>query len=305
MMSVPLGASPLTVSQIGMGCVTFGREIDETSSFKILDHAFERGITLYDTAAAYAEGESERVLGSWLTKRPHRQELVVATKVHGVLTKQHVVASAEASLGRLRTDVIDLFQLHHWDDKTPLDETWAGLEQLLAQGKVRAVGCSNWIAWQLAKSLIMLAPEQRHSMSAIQPPYNLVQRDIETDVLPLCADQNLGVLSYSPLAAGFLTGKYGRGETIPPGTRFDVIPGHQPIYFNPTGFAALDRLQQVSKTEGKPLAHLALAWVFRQPAITSVLIGARHVDQIEQAFDALNDNLDDSVVQQLSGTVAT
>jgi len=288
----PLGKTGLQVSSIGMGCVTFGREIGPGTSFRVLDHALELGLTLFDTAEAYAAGASETVLGEWIAARGVRERIVLATKVRGTLTRERVIGSAEESLERLRTDHIDLFQLHSWDDETPLEETMEGLDRLVRQGKVRHVGCSNWMAWQLCKSLLLSRDSGIVRMQSVQPPYNLVQREIERDMLPLCADQHIGVLSYSPLAAGFLTGKYRRGGEVPKGTRFDVIPGHQRIYFTDHGFATLEGLETVSRESGRSMIQLSLAWALGRPGITSVLIGARSTDQVDQAFIAERDGLD-------------
>jgi aryl-alcohol dehydrogenase-like predicted oxidoreductase len=287
-----LGDTDLQVSSIGMGCVTFGREINRDMSFQVLDRAMERGMTLFDTAEAYAQGASETVLGEWIVDRGIRDRIVVATKVSGALTKDRIISSAEESLRRLQIDVIDLFQLHIWEDETPLDDTMHGLHTLVESGKVRYVGCSNWAAWQLAKSLLLCQALGLQRMRSVQPPYNLVEREIELDLLPLCRDQQIGVISYSPLAAGFLTGKYKRGQQVPKGTRFDVIPEHQPLYFTDHGYAALHRLERAAKQSGRPMVQLALAWTLNQPNITSVLIGARNTDQVDQAFEAAQSNLD-------------
>lgn len=281
-----LGRTGFRVSSIGMGCVTFGREIDESASMQVLDRAWERGIRLFDTAAAYASGGSETVLGKWLHSRGHRHECVVATKVTGTLTRDRILRSAEESLQRLQVDCIDLFQLHVWDAKTPLEETLDALNELYQSGRVRAIGCSNWQAWQLAKALLISQQEGWVRLQSVQPPYNLVLRSIEAELLPLCRDQQIGVLSYSPLGAGFLSGKYRPQETVPTGTRFDVIPGHQPIYFTSQGYAVLRRLETVSKETGYAMTQLALAWVLSKRDITSVLIGARNIDQVDQAFAA-------------------
>jgi 1-deoxyxylulose-5-phosphate synthase len=296
-----LGDTDLQVSSIGMGCVTFGREIDRAASFEVLDRALNRGITLFDSAEAYAQGASERVLGEWIADRGVRDRIVLATKVSGVLTKERVFSSAEESLRRLRIEQIDLFQLHVWDGDTPLDETLEALNSLVESGKVRAVGCSNWCAWQLAKSLLLCQGSGLQRIQSIQPPYNLVQRDIEADLLPLCADQRVGVISYSPLAAGFLTGKYGRGKPVPKGTRFDVIPGHQPIYFTEQGYAVLDRLERAAEQSGHSMFQLALAWTLKQSPVTSMLIGARNTAQVDQAFEAERVQLDDELLALLMG----
>jgi 1-deoxyxylulose-5-phosphate synthase len=286
-----LGHSQLTVSSIGMGCVTFGREIDTQSSLPIMDHAFEHGITLLDTAEAYAQGASESVVGEWLSSRNRRDQIVLATKVNGTLTRERIVSSTEASLKRLQTDRIDLLQTHVWDDSTPLEETLEAMTTLVQQGKVRYIGCSNYDASQLVAALALSDKSELTRLTSVQPPYNLVQREIETDLLPLCSDKNVGVISYSPLAAGFLTGKYRRGQAVSPGSRFDVIPGHQDIYFTERGYQVLDELDDSARTTGQSHVQLALSWVFSQPNVTSVLIGARNTSQIDQAIDALSSSV--------------
>lgn len=300
-----LGNTNLRVSSIGMGCVTFGREIDRNISFAVLDHALERGITLFDTAAAYAEGGSETVLGEWIAEGGVRERMVLATKVSGTLTRERVIRSAEESLRRLKTDRIDLFQLHSWDDETPLIETLEALDALVQQGKVRHVGCSNWMAWQLCKGLLLVQQDGIAHMQSVQPPYNLVQRGIEPDLLPLCADQGIGVISYSPLAAGFLTGKYRRDQEVPKGTRFDVIPGHQSIYCTDHGYAVLDRVEEVAEESGRSIVQLALAWVLGRPGITSVLIGARSKAQVDQAFEAEEAGLDNGLRERLDDVASS
>lgn len=283
-----LGHSPLSVSSIGMGCVTFGREIDSHSSLQIMDHAFEHGITLFDTAEAYAQGASETVVGEWLNSRNRREQIVLATKIGGELTRERIVSSTEASLKRLQTDRIDLLQTHAWDKSTPLEETLEALTILVNQGKVRYVGCSNYDASQLAAALTLSGQSELTRLTSVQPPYNLVQRDIESELLPLCIRENIGVISYSPLAAGFLTGKYRPGHPVTPGSRFDVIPGHQPIYFTEHGYQVLERLDESARTTGLSHVQLALSWVFRQPSVSSVLIGARNTLHVDQALDALS-----------------
>jgi aryl-alcohol dehydrogenase-like predicted oxidoreductase len=249
-----------------------------------MDHAFEQGITLFDTAEAYAQGASERVVGEWMKTRHSRDKVVLATKISGLLTRHRIVASAEASLKRLQTDRIDLLQTHVWDESTPLEETLGALTTLVQQGKVRHIGCSNYSAPQLEAALALSNTAGFSRLVSVQPPYNLVQRNIEADLLPLCAAENIGVISYSPLAAGFLTGKYRQGAAIPSGTRFDVIPGHQNIYFTEHGYQVLEKLDAESEATGQSHVQLALSWVLDQPGITSVLIGARNIDQIDQAI---------------------
>ena len=282
----PLGQTDLHVSSIGLGCVTFGREIEAADAFAVMDRAVERGINLFDTAEAYAAGASEEVVGQWLCARSARDEIVLATKVAGAQTREHILASAEDSLRRLQTDRIDLFMVHNWDDDTPLEETIAALDTLVQQGKTRCVGCSNYDADQLAQALDQAASLGAAQMEATEPNYNLVVRDIEEALLPLCASRQIGAITYSPLGAGFLTGKYRRGGEVPTGTRFDVIPGHQDIYFKDEFFDVVEGLRAKAAETGRSMIDLALAWTIGQPGVTSVLVGARGTDKIDQAFAA-------------------
>ena len=295
-----LGQTKLEVGSIGLGCVTFGREIDQDASFEILDHAIEHGINLLDTAAVYAAGGSEKVLGNWMSSRDARDEVVLATKVTGTLTKEQIICSVEGSLQRLGTDRIDLLQLHGWDNETPIEETLESLSVLVSQGKVRYVGCSNWSEDQLGRGLLLShGNSEMARLDSVQPPYNLVQRGIEPDTLQLCRDQQVGVISYSPLAAGFLAGKYIRGDEVSAGTRFELIPGHQSIYFTNEGFDVLENLRQIAKSADQSMIALALAWVFSRSGVTSVLIGARTTAHIDQAFAAEALSRQDSISEWL------
>ena len=281
-----LGRTDLRVSSIGLGCVTFGRELDEAASFAVMDHARARGINLLDTAEAYAAGASETVVGSWLKARHARDEMVVCTKVSGNLTRERIVTSAEASLRRLQVDTVDLFQLHRFDPGVSFGEMLEGLYEVVQKGYARYIGCSNWAAWQLAKALWQQDVHGWPRFESIQPMYNLVDRSIEKELLPLCADQTIGVLSYSPLGAGFLTGKYRKDAPLPEGARFERLPGHQPLYFTDTGWRVLEGLRAQSAQAGISMAHLAMAWAIGQPGITCVLVGARATAQVDQAFEA-------------------
>jgi 1-deoxyxylulose-5-phosphate synthase len=281
-----LGRSDLKISSIGLGAVTFSREIDESRAFAIMDHAVERGINLIDTAEAYNKGGSESVVGSWLKASGKRDKVVLATKLIPPLTATRIPSAVEASLHRLQTDVIDLYQIHAFDKNTPLDESLAALAQLVTAGKVRYLGCSNFAAWQLCKALWRADVQGLPRLESVQPNYSLAIRDIEKELLPLCADQAIGVLSYSPLGAGFLTGKYSKSWSAPPGTRFDIIPDHWAIYDNPTSMARMEKLRAKAEETGRSMVQLALAWVFGQPGITSTLIGCRTIAQVDQAFEA-------------------
>lgn len=286
-----LGRSDLKVSSIGLGAVTFSREIDEATAFTIMDHAVERGINLFDTAEAYNKGGSETVVGNWLKTSGKRDKVVLATKLIPPLTAERIPQAAEASLRRLQTDVIDLYQIHAFDKNTEMDESLAALGKLVEQGKVRYLGCSNFAAWQLCKALWRADLHGWPRLEAVQPNYNLAIRDIEAELLPLCADQEIGVISYSPLGAGFLSGKYSKSWSAPKGTRFDIIPDHWEIYENPTSMNRMEQLRAKAAETGRSMVQLALAWVLGQPGITSTLIGSRNTAQIDQAFDAASAGL--------------
>lgn len=295
-----LGDSALTVSAVGLGCVTFGREISADMAFAIMDHAAAQGITLFDTAEAYAAGASEQIVGRWLKARNCRDRVVLTTKVTGALTRRRILNSADSSLHRLQTDRLDLFLLHRWDPDTPLDETLEALESLVAAGKTRYVGCCNYTAAQVGQALALQERRGWRRLTAIQSNYNLAVRDIECDLLPLCARKHIGVISYSPLGAGFLTGKYRSGAPVPKGTRFDIIPGHQDIYFSEARFRVMEGLRAQAEALGVSMAHLAMAWVFGQLGIDSVLVGARNTAHLDTALAARNFFLPPPVRQALN-----
>lgn len=296
----PLGKSDLWVSSIGMGCVTFGREIDEAASFQLMDRALERGITLFDTAEAYAEGRSEEVVGSWLASRRVRDQIVLATKVTPPLSRQRMVQAVEDSLRRLQTDVIDLYQLHAFDVNTPLEESLDALDAMVKQGKVRHIGCSNFAAWQLCKALWKAEVKGWAPLVSVQPNYNVAIRAIESELLPLCADQQIGVITYSPLGAGFLTGKYNQSWVAPQGSRFDIRPSHWKVYENESAMRRMEGLRTLAQESGISMVQLALAWVIGQPGVTSVLIGGRTPGQVDQAFAAEEAGLSPEMRQAIS-----
>jgi aryl-alcohol dehydrogenase-like predicted oxidoreductase len=192
----------------------------------------------------------------------------------------------EASLKRLRTDYLDLYMLHRWDPNVPLEETLEALDRLVQQGKTRTIGCSNYMAWQLCRGLWLSELKGWARFQAVQNGYSVVRRDIERELLPFCAYAKVGLVTYSPLGAGFLTGKYFRDGAVPPGTRFDVLPGHQTIYFDDARWSVMEGLRAKADELGLPMAQLALAWVITQSGITSVLIGARDIAHIDNAFAA-------------------
>jgi aryl-alcohol dehydrogenase-like predicted oxidoreductase len=312
MQTRPLGSTGITVPRLGLGCATFGREIDQDTCFAIMDAAFERGIRLFDTAEAYGGGQarlyrktvlgvdderevsgemhsSEKIVGRWLHSRGVRDQIILVTKVTTNFTPQHVAQAIHASLDRLQTGFVDIYLYHQFDPNTPLDEAAHAAAAVRRRGFARAIGCSNYNAAQLAAALDASRAAGVAPFEVIECNYNLAVRDIETGVLPLAQREALGVITYSPLGAGFLTGKYTPDRSqIPPGTRFDVIPGHVDIYFSERNFALAERLRALSTRAGIPATQLALAWVLHNPAIDTVLVGARSVAHLDNAVAALS-----------------
>src|SRR5208282_143305 len=236
---VRLGRSGLKVPRVRMGTLTFGREADEETCFQLLDRFLELGGNFIDTSDIYGMGASEEIIGNWLKKRGTRDKIVLATKVYQTtgpgpndygLSRLHIQQAVEASLRRLQTEVIDLYQIHWWDPNTPIEETMEALNDLVRNGTVRYLGCSNVAAWQLSKSLHVA---ERHNWSrfvSIQPCYNALNRSIENEVLPLCRDEGIGVIPYHIMAGGMLTGKYRREQPMPKGARFGVFRIYQKLY---------------------------------------------------------------------------
>jgi 1-deoxyxylulose-5-phosphate synthase len=292
-----LGRTGLKVSDICLGTMQFGWTASAETSHAIMSRAIELGCNFFDTADIYSAwaaeshpGKSEEIIGDWLQSGAvRRDELILATKVRGKmgprptdqgLSRHHILAAVEASLRRLRTDYIDLYQVHAPDPETPLDETLAALDNLVQRGLVRYIGCSNFPAWLLTKSLWLSEVRHWASFVSVQPHYNLVHRaEFERELQPLCLDQGVGVIPYSPLAAGFLTGKYKRDEPSPASPRKEGI---ETRHFSDKKFAALDVLGQVAAEHEASMAQTAIAWVLANPAVSSAIIGANTIAQLEE-----------------------
>lgn len=283
-----LGKTGLWVSELCMGCMTFGGETDEKTSIAMVERCLEAGINFFDTANVYTGGRSEEILGKAL--RPYRDQVVIATKVRARvaegpngegLSRYHIMQQVEASLRRLQTDVIDLYQVHSWDENTPLEETLSTLNDLVRQGKVRYIGCSNFAAWQLCKALWLSDKHGWARFDSIQPRYNLIDRVVEMEILPLCQAEGVGVMVYSPLAGGILTGKYRPGEPPPPGTRAAENPWFVERRAKPHNLERAQRIVEVLQQFGRPLVQTAIAWTISHPAVTCAIIGARHMEQLE------------------------
>ncbi len=296
-----LGRSGLSVSELCLGAMTFGRESSEATSRELLDRFVAAGGNFIDTADGYSRGLSEEIIGRWLRGR-RRDDLVIATKVRfGTeegpnrqgLSRKHILAAVEASLRRLQTDYIDLYQVHMWHQPTPLDETLGALDQLVRDGKVRYIGVSNFAGWQLQRALDLSRQMGWAAFISLQPLYNLLDRESEWELLPLCQAEGLGVIPWSPLRGGWLSGKYRRGMAGPPeGTRVQRAEEQRwseawGAYNNERTWAVIDALLAVAAEAGRTPAQVALRWVSQRPGVTAPIIGARTVGQLEENLGAV------------------
>lgn len=284
-------------SRIGLGTATFGREIDKAGSFALMDHALAGGVNHFDTAAAYSKGESERIIGEWLaSRRPAPGTLLVPTKVWPPYTPETVRASAEQSLRRLKVEVLDLLYFHKWEDAAADPAVLAEMQRLIDEGKVRGVGASNFDAEQLGRTLALQKRAGYAPFQALQNNNNYAVRHVDEALRRVCAAENIAVITFSPLGAGFLTGKHRHG--VAPGSRFDLVKNNPKIYFNEENERRLDRLHAVAARFGVPPAVLAMAWALHQPGVASVLVGGRTPSQFDQGFDGLAVN-DPEIWRQL------
>jgi aryl-alcohol dehydrogenase-like predicted oxidoreductase len=305
MKSKRMGRTGLKVSEVCLGTMTFGMQCDEATSFAIMDTASELGVDFFDTADGYpmggtldTVGATEAIVGKWLRGRRH--QIVLATKCwvpmgarpnDGGLSRKHIFDAVEASLRRLQTDYIDLYQAHAPDPDTPLDETLRAFDDLVHQGKVRYIGCSNFKAWLLATALAISVQHDLARFDCVQPRYNILFREIENELIPLCHHNGIGMIAYNPLAGGFLTGKYQAGAQPSRETRFGFLSGrahsiYHKRYWQEAQFAAVDHLQHYFAERGKLLTQVAIAWVLAQPDITSAIVGATSAAQLRLSLPA-------------------
>lgn len=299
-----LGTTGLEVSRLCLGTMTFGLQCDEETSRRILDKAADAGVTFLDTADVYplgggleAVGRTEEILGRWLAG--HREDFVVATKCVGATgrhpwdrgaSRKHVLAAADASLRRLGTDYLDLYQLHAPDPDTPIEESLGALEDLVRAGKVRYAGCSNFPAWRLTLALGAARAGAGVRFASVQPRYNLLFRMIERELLPLCAAEGVAVIPYNPLAGGLLSGRHDRSAPPPPGSRFALGGAgvlYQERYWHDEQFDTVAALAALATEIGVALPTLALAWVLAQPSVTSPIIGASRPEQLDATLAAV------------------
>jgi aryl-alcohol dehydrogenase-like predicted oxidoreductase len=309
-----MGNTGLRVSELCLGAMTFGREADEPSSHKMLDRFVEAGGNFIDTADVYSKGVSEQVIGHWL-KGKRRDDFVIATKVRfpmsdGLndvgLSRKHIVSGVAASLRRLNTDYIDLYQVHNWDNVTPLEETLSTLDRLVQDGKVRYVGVSNYCGWQLQKAIDLSRHMRWEVFSCLQPLYNLLDRSTEWELIPVCEREGLGVIPWSPLRGGWLSGKFQRGMTAPTeGTRIKTAEEQGwseswSKYNNEHTWTVIDTLCAIANESGKAPAQVALNWLLQRPGVTAPIIGARNMSQLESNLGASGWNLSDEQMSRLN-----
>lgn len=303
-----LGNTGLRVSELCLGTMTFGEgfygiaEVDQKGSTALVKRALDGGINFLDTADIYARGQSELILGQALKDLGvSRDEVVLATKACGPmsdaaaegkgdvnnlgLSRKHIIASCEASLKRLGTDHIDLYQIHAWDDATPLEETMRALDDLVRSGKVRYIGCSNLYAWQVIAANAVAKEAGGTPFVSLQAYYSMVGRDLENELLPMCHHQGMGVMVWSPLASGFITGKYRRGQADPDGSRrttFDFPPVDRE-----RGYDLIEELDKIAKEKDATIPQLALSWLLHQEGISTLIVGAKKMEQLESNLAAV------------------
>ena len=317
METINLGRSGLKVSRLCLGCMTYGQAdpkkyphagwtLDEAASRPFIKQALEQGINFFDTADMYGFGSSEEVLGRAIRDFSARDELVVATKVWAPigngpngkgLSRKHIMDAIDGSLKRLGTDYVDLYQIHRWDYDTPIEETMEALHDVVKAGKVRYLGASSMYAWQFSKAQYTATLNNWTPFISMQPQYNLVNREEEREMLPLCEDMGVGVIPWSPLARGFLAGNRSGSGGATDRAKTDQLA--QGMYYQPEDFAIVDRLASVAKARGVPVMQVALAWVLSKPSVTAPIIGASKPGHLEDAIAALDIRLSDAEISLL------
>ncbi|MGC2419048.1 MAG: aldo/keto reductase [Candidatus Acidiferrales bacterium] len=313
-----LGNTGLRVSRLCLGTMTFGYQCDEATSFAILDRASEKGITFLDSSDVYPlggglerAGRTEEIIGKWI--RGKRHDWVIATKCFGATgpqpfhagnNRRHILDAIDASLRRLGTDYIDLYQLHGYDPEVTTDETLGALDAIVRAGKVRYIGCSNYLAYQLARAIGRSDARGFARFVSVQPRYNLLFREFERELFPLCVEEGIGVIPYNPIAGGLLTGKHDRTKPPSEGTRFAfggrVSQLYQDRYWKDKIFDSVDALKRVADEAGISLTAMSVAWVLAQPWVTSPIIGASRPDQLDATVAALDLALDAGLLAKLN-----
>jgi len=308
----------MAVSRLCLGTMTFGYQCDQDQSFAILDAAAEHGISFLDTADAYPSGgrledngRTEEIVGQWIADRGARDDVVLATKFFAPMGRQrwnrggsrkHIMDAIDASLRRLQTDYVDLYQIHFPDPFTPIEETLSALDDLVRVGKVRYIGCSNFEAWRLARANGVATAEGLRRFDSVQPRYSLLFRSYEQDLFELCALDDIAVIPYNPLAGGLLTGKHRQDAGPTEGTRFTsgtAAERYQARYWQDQQFETVEGFRAIATDAGIPMVELAIAWVLANQAITSPIVGASRPEQLQAPVAALDRTLDDDLLARL------
>ncbi|WP_229115397.1 aldo/keto reductase [Halapricum desulfuricans] len=307
-----LGSTGLEVSRLALGCMNFGSEAewmidDREQSFEIIDRAIDLGINVLDTANVYSTGESEEIVGEAVASH-RRDELVIATKVFGEmhdgpngqgLSRKHIIDQAHASLDRLGVDYIDLYQIHRWDENTPIEETLSALTHLVDEGIVRYLGASTMAGWQFSKALYTADIEGYERFVSMQPEYNAVDRHEEANLLPICAEEDVGVIPWSPLAGGFLTGKYER-DADPDEDLRAATDEYTRNRFTEENWDVLEEIRAIAEERDATPAQVSLAWLLEQDVVTAPIIGPRRIDHLEENVAAVDLELSDEEVQRIA-----
>ena len=313
---VRLGPTGLQVSRLCLGTMTFGLQCDEPTAAAILDRAADGGIDFLDTADVYplggdlaTQGRTEEIVGRWLEGK--RDRFVLASKCFGRTgpapfdagnSRRHIMDAVEASLRRLRTDYLDLYQLHGYDPQTPIDETLTALDDLVRQGKVRYIGCSNFLTYQLVRAVGRSELLRITRFATVQPRYNLLFRQIEREMLPFCLEDGVGVIPYNPIAGGLLSGKHNRGSEPAEGGRFtlgNAAQTYQDRYWHDREFATVEQIGELAGEAGIDMVSLAVAWVLANPAVTAPIVGASKPEQLDASLAALETPLDPELKSRL------
>jgi aryl-alcohol dehydrogenase (NADP+) len=311
-----LGRSGLQVSRLCLGTMTFGLQSDEATGFAIMDRAAEAGVDFLDTSDAYplggdlaSRGRTEEIIGRWMADK--RDRFIIATKCFAPTgpapfdagnSRKHIMSAVEASLRRLQTDYIDLYQLHGYDQNTPIDETLSALDDLVHSGKVRYIGCSNFLTYQMVRAIGRSETLRLARFDSVQPRYNLLFRQIEREMLPFCEEDGVGVISYNPIAGGLLSGKHNASAPPPEGSRFTLGwagQAYQERYWHDREFETVEALRKLADQAGVSLVTLSVAWVLANKAITAPIIGASRPDQLDASAAAAEYKLDPDLKQQM------
>jgi 1-deoxyxylulose-5-phosphate synthase len=316
-----LGRTGLQVSRLCLGTMTFGLQCDQPTSNAIMNRAADGGITFFDTADVYplggtgeTVGRTEEIVGSWLKGK--RDRFILATKCFGRSgparwdqgnSRKHILDAVDASLRRLQTDYIDLYQLHGPDPETPIDETLRALEDVVRSGKVRYVGCSNFLAYQIARAIGRSEATGVVRFDSVQPRYNMLFREIERELLPLCAEEGIGVIPYNPIAGGLLSGKHNPNGAPEEGSRFTLgtaAQRYQDRYWHEGMFETVEQLRPIASDAGMSLPQMAVAWVMANPAVTAPIIGASRPEQLDDTLKAAETPMSAELKQRLDDLTA-